>query len=492
MSQSPQVGGKNKCSVNARYACNYGNIKSGKCPGYTVQTRVTSKKGATKYKMKWHNGGELEKPEGVNFTSSGPLGHGVGEGNQPDGDNTMCLPHDADGNVIGDSRTPNEYCEMYRTEGRQQRGCTQDSGRRRQRREQRGRRSPSPRRVRNQGVGVASMLRDLPDVDAAPARSRSRSRSPSRSPSRSSESSAENSGDFVDNYHIPVAINGENFRYLHVTPGFKIKKVKRDGEEMNGVFTTKTMRKGARLQYYGRKINKPRSGHDEYTVTIKRMQGDDIILDGDPAYASTAAKAVGMASFVNEPTTGQPNAELTYENDHAFIELIRNVKKNQEITVCYGPEYGKRLYKTSCPSGVPSGKQITAADWAEVFEPGNEVDPEELEQFSDYAGDYDDDYDGDYASERNNGGNNNNDANDAELIRLLYDEPRKRSSGLPDFDFDFDGVAFSRHLDKVQNLKGKEVSAEQLEAIGSYSPVVFEKLINRLSSGSSSGSSKSK
>ena len=495
-----QVGGKNKCSYNARYACNYGNIKRGHCPGYTVAKRIKIGN-EKKYKMKWHDGGIPDKPQGVDFIADGPLGHGVGEGNQPDGDDSMCLPHDADGAVRGNSRSPNnQYCVLYRTEGREQRGCTQESGNRRRRRERRNRASPSPspqRQRRRRGNEVADMLRGQADIDEPPRRSLTPQRPRSLTPqlqsrqSSSSESSARaNAGEYIENYHLPVAVNRENFRYLHVTPGFTIKKVKHDGETMNGVFTTKTMRKGARLQYHGRKIDKPRSGHDEYVVTIRRMQGEDIIIDGDPSHASTRAKAVGMASFVNEPTTGEPNAELTYDGENAYIELTKNVRKGKEITVCYGPGYGKRLYKTSCPSGSRSGEPITLADFNDFFTPGQEVSAQDLESMSN---DFDMFDQPDFIY--NPGGNNNNESasprrrqsDNAEFSKayqeLLDLAPTKRKSHEVNEVFDYDPDVLAKQMDTLlDDLEGTELTASQLELFDQLGAIEFEPMIERLSS----------
>jgi hypothetical protein len=379
MSDFVQVGGKNKCSVNARYACNYGNIKSGKCPGYLVQSRKRSKKGFTKYQMKWHDGGEPNKPDGVDFISDRPLGHGVGDGNQPNGDNTMCLPHDIDGNVVGDSDTPNEYCELYRTEGRQQRGCVRDSGRRLQRR--RGlRASPPPRRRRQQEIAVMieeqrSPSVERPEVTQPRPQARSRSQSPAhKDPVFSARSRSPSPVKPVQypekpvKYHIPVVSDNENFKWLYVMDGFSLEKVKRNGTYMNAVFTTKPMKKGTRLEYHGRRLTSAaKSGNDEYVVTIDRIGQGPIFIDGNPHEATRKDKAVGLASFVNEPTTGKPNAELTYQDDRAFVELAENVEAGKEITVCYGIGYGKRPYKTSCPAELLGVSDVTRPTPAEML-----------------------------------------------------------------------------------------------------------------------------
>jgi hypothetical protein len=128
--KSPKRGGGNSCRRNGRYACNYGNIQSGKCPGYIVGGRPA---GAFKndYVMNWKP--KPGTPMGQTYTHQGRIGTPNADSLE-DWNKTRCLPRNENGKIkvknrqlreaSEEGREGNEFCEEYRPSSqREQKGC---------------------------------------------------------------------------------------------------------------------------------------------------------------------------------------------------------------------------------------------------------------------------------------------------------------------------------------------------------------------------------
>lgn len=128
--KSPKRGGGNSCRRNGRYACNYGNIQSGKCPGYIVGGRPA---GAFKndYVMNWK--AKPGTPMGQTYTHQGRIGT-PNPDSLEDWNKTRCLPRNENGKIKvknrqlreapEEDREGNEFCEEYRpSPQREQKGC---------------------------------------------------------------------------------------------------------------------------------------------------------------------------------------------------------------------------------------------------------------------------------------------------------------------------------------------------------------------------------
>lgn len=147
-----QSGGGNSCRANARYACNFGNIRDGLCPGYIVKTRNTRKDQKSKadrrrqgipeppkdakYYLEWKGNRPRGTAKGFWFTGKQNLVGMIGADdrgkvrNNPvkleDWNKRRCLPHTSEGEVHEDyeDSDPNELCDVYQTDAsRQRKGC---------------------------------------------------------------------------------------------------------------------------------------------------------------------------------------------------------------------------------------------------------------------------------------------------------------------------------------------------------------------------------
>ena len=128
--KSPKRGGGNSCRRNGRYACNYGNIQSAKCPGYIVGGRPA---GAFNddYVMNWKP--KPGTPMGQTYTHHGRIGT-PNPDSLEDWNKTRCLPRNENGIIKvknrqlreapEEDREGNEFCEEYRpSPQREQKGC---------------------------------------------------------------------------------------------------------------------------------------------------------------------------------------------------------------------------------------------------------------------------------------------------------------------------------------------------------------------------------
>lgn len=133
-------GGGNSCRNNRRYACNYGNIKQGRCPGYLVETRNMRRLGIAgrgKYRMRWvdntqgHAGARIR---GADYVAQSRFNTGNPDQLERWNRTERCLPHNSSGRIQQRNialRTPqsanaeaNEFCDLYYPSGqREQKGC---------------------------------------------------------------------------------------------------------------------------------------------------------------------------------------------------------------------------------------------------------------------------------------------------------------------------------------------------------------------------------
>ena len=154
MSSSPRStrssrGGGNSCRENARYACNYGNIRAGKCPGYKVRTRNTKTTPAArnwrrnqnppipeppqnaKYYLEWQGKAGAPAPpvRGFWYTGQGQL-VGANPDKLQEWNGERCLPHSQQGAVLAAFRNhdSNQLCDVYALQGREQKGCVATQG----------------------------------------------------------------------------------------------------------------------------------------------------------------------------------------------------------------------------------------------------------------------------------------------------------------------------------------------------------------------------
>lgn len=163
-----QSGGVNSCRANAKHACNYGNIRSGKCPGYIVRTRNSRMTDAAKkwrreqnppipdppvddngkvigkYYLEWKGNPRTRtiahgrsSARGFWYTGQQELVGMIGADehgkvrNDPkklqEWNDRRCLPHTTEGEIRSGFRNkdPNWLCEVYdrNKERREQKGC---------------------------------------------------------------------------------------------------------------------------------------------------------------------------------------------------------------------------------------------------------------------------------------------------------------------------------------------------------------------------------
>lgn len=121
----------------------------------------------------------------------------------------------------------------------------------------------------------------------------------------------------------------------------RIKKSKIQGANQ-GLFAVKDLRKRTKIPYGGTKIGDKQkqileeTGQDTHLIKI----GQRTYWDANPQMPYNQIRVL-LGGVANEPPPGiEPNAELIEGADRKpWIELLRSVKKNEEIYVCYGPDY---------------------------------------------------------------------------------------------------------------------------------------------------------
>lgn len=359
-----QSGGANSCRANAKYACNFGNIKSGKCPGYLVASRNGAAKsdkgdvprprvvkGKPKYFMRWNG----QRPRGTsNYWQAGEKGDNLVEGDGSklqEWNDQRCIPRDSDGDILdsANGQDANYLCRVYDPNGaREQKGCvaTEKNGtvvgnyRKGQKRGspyQRKRathrtRSPSPRRPRSRSPSPR-------------ARSRSRSRSPTIGFSPLHSDADE--GRPEDPVEQNLAKKGWTLSsHMYVHDDLKLEKTNKGVS----VWSAKRLAKGFEIPYLGdimaaKDVDARTDDRNTYVVNAKH-NNKTIFVDGHPKKSKAP---ISIASYINEPAANeQANAVL---KDHkiypAVIKLTKAIPANTEILVCYGGDY-PRNYDTSC------------------------------------------------------------------------------------------------------------------------------------------------
>lgn len=339
MVNSPQQrGGKNKCRGNAKYACNYGNIKAGKCPGYLVSSRNVKRTADSersrqqnniralskdmkdpKYYLKWH-GRNSDNAQDFWYTGNANLVEANGATLQQ-WNNQRCKPRNQKGKISPAARDkdPNYLCKIYALRDRQQQGCvatTKDNGR--------------------VVVGEYRKGRHAGTL-YSPVRQQQQQQQ-QLTPEQKRYNEMEKAG-WVLNYGL-----------FEKRADFKV----RDTHKGVSVFAARNLHKDTRLPYLGKIITKQEwenlkeRDNDKYIVTA-RNKGKNIIINGSPKVIQQKIN-ISIASYVNEPSNDEKyNALLQDDAKYiAAIVLTRDVKKGEEILACYGEGYGERDYETSC------------------------------------------------------------------------------------------------------------------------------------------------
>lgn len=406
MSNLPPIleGGGNSCRNNKRYACNYGNIKHGKCPGYVVGSRnmVAQGRGRGKYMMHWiDNTPSHSAGRGQNYLH-GARFDTVDPSNLEAWNKTRCLPRNANGDITNQNilaRNPphanaegNEFCELYSPAPREQKGCVNKIGRVYRRFKYPLHQPATPPYVPRQKHGPRAGIVAQPPV--APPRSPSPPHSPPHSPppffnldddwldrnevNRNEVNRLADSAEDLANLVDAIAENppqpkqmeevaAENWpvKTMDVDPfqsvyiysnddNFEVKE-STINPFMLGLFTKRKWkfdRNDANitpLPYTGKHVREQDGQYIIATHEGKHIDGNpDVanILEAEPV-------VISMASFANEPDKNTAaNAEFRdwQIRDGVWIPALyplRDIERNEEIFVCYGSNYD-RDYETSC------------------------------------------------------------------------------------------------------------------------------------------------
>lgn len=117
-----------------------------------------------------------------------------------------------------------------------------------------------------------------------------------------------------------------------------------------GLFAAKNLKAGDEYEYNGKIISQSvytnmTDSQSGYVLELpqKTDRGTTQYVDGNPA-KSTQKNPVSKSVFANEPPVDSngANAELRYkDNNTVWIQLTKDVKKDEEIFVCYGNEYNR-------------------------------------------------------------------------------------------------------------------------------------------------------
>jgi len=349
-----QRGGKNRCSYkkndktkknktdkieNRKYACNYGNIKAQRCPGY-----IAGRNGK-RYSFTWNSIGT--EPEGEDWTgksgtrlhyqlNGGPApGQTNKEIERKRGNDTQCLPRYEDATdkskkwIIPDDddnkhwKEPNFYCEEYKSV----RGCASD---------------PKKRSKKKSGTLREEVRKQ-----------------------QSERSSSDTDDENIKK--IKKTIDGERRSfYIHDNEYLEVIQVQ-DGPRRGqlGLFAKEDIPKDHTFPYIGTVVRKAPK-NDKYIFTAD----DKTIIDGNPLKATSKKKAVSLVVFANEPSiveqpnepsiVEQPNAIFEGDEDRVYLKTTEIIKKNQEILVCYGDSYENRGYKTSCTQSQTSSSKSSS------------------------------------------------------------------------------------------------------------------------------------
>lgn len=328
---SHQSGGANDCRANGRYACNFLNIKSKKCPGYLLSERKRTDDGD--YAYKWHPGGDKLTPKGHSFVSDRPLARpGTDSGNQPNGNDTQCLPRDNKGKLIKKG-SPNQYCEEYTTTGREQRGC-----------------------VKNKKASKKIIQKSLPERGAMKIKDKKQRSLPpifetKQSVTRPPPDSFEILKPYTKNKIEIMSHPTQKYKFfVNASDGFKLKPTSNRGI---GLFATKTIEKGHKIPYLGKptKEEQVKSGNDDYIYEVKNLHKcqnkDETFINGDPKIANVLLPkpwAVSFASFANEPNKNEKaNAEFVDIQAKCgnktvkmpYLKINKRISAGTEILVSY-------------------------------------------------------------------------------------------------------------------------------------------------------------
>ena len=401
-------GAGNSCRSNAKYACNFLNIRSGKCPGYEViargdtgrpedqkKTKVGDKtytvpKG--KYKMRWKNatGEEIDLERGDrefwwgNYDEWGKKGQ---KGKRLGGNaekyrkrleqwnEKRCLPlsdHDDRPQL-----PPNFYCLPYRN----RRGCSRSTkdGRRvgvyktggvtpagtrrkastsyKKRRYKVKVRGDGGRDVRLRQKSSSksdSLLVELPPAAPSSPRRKSVEGTDFNDNNLSSSSSAV-SANLVEK---KISRKGKKMRILGTPEHHQLLTIKlasNKGEGAYGLFAKKRIPMHTNIPYLGKElsaqenralVNDDRNNQYLVEADFRNDAGKQVKgIDGNPKKGP-----VSWAVFANEPTKREKtNARLIMLGGRPYLQIRKAVPKGKEVLVCYGERYS-RDYETSCKS----------------------------------------------------------------------------------------------------------------------------------------------
>ena len=404
-------GAGNSCRSNAKYACNFLNIRSGKCPGYEVVARgdtgrpedqekikvgdktITVPKG--KYKMRWKNatGEDVDLERGDrefwwgNYDEWGKKGQ---KGKRLGGNaekyrkrleqwnEKRCLPlsdHDDRPQL-----PPNFYCLPYRN----RRGCsaTQKDNRRvgvyktggvtpagtrrkastsyKQRRYKVKVRGDGGRDVRLRQKSSSksdSLLLELPP--AAPSPPRRQGSSVEGTDFNDNNLSSSSSAVAANLVEKKISRKGKKMRILGTPEHHNLLTIKlaaNKGEGAYGLFAKKRIPVHTNIPYLGKELTA-----QENRALLNDDRNNQYLVEAE--FRNDAGKqvkgidgnpkkgAVSWAVFANEPTKREkPNAQLIMIGGRPFLQIRKAVPKGKEVLVCYGERYS-RDYETSCKSG---------------------------------------------------------------------------------------------------------------------------------------------
>ena len=109
-----------------------------------------------------------------------------------------------------------------------------------------------------------------------------------------------------------------------------------------GVFANKNIKKDTRFMYEGERIDLEEGDKRENQDYLMMEPNKQYYIDGNPKLSCDDMKnAVSKIVFANEPPVDSegPNAEFVDHNGKVMLEIIKNIKKGDEIFICYGTGY---------------------------------------------------------------------------------------------------------------------------------------------------------
>lgn len=424
-------GAGNSCRANAKYACNYGNIRAGTCPGYVVKRRLSKSERArrddkAKYEMEWVDKRPNKNgPKGSTYFETRQLVNNDAE--KLEQWNAMrCLPRDGEGELKSGVRSLTEddgnfLCKIYENK----KGCVasldKDTGKMVGKYRQgptRYKRNFTADQMKKRDAGKSYEKKTYSSGKKPAAITASASRKRAKRTGRKKtgvvaeafEMLREQAEEEEDKPYREMndTVRNQNWKVFKKTLDDKEYymyenadvEIREDKDGYRSLHAAKNLRVGSHIAYTGEPISSASYNNmtDERSTYVVSMQHGGTKIDGHPSVGRVNRKpkpfVISKAAFANEPSLGQkPNAELVeWKQDNTWtdwipaLELTRNVKKGEEILLCYGGKY-KRNYFTSCdpPSAeeLLFGSEATGDELADQIETA--ASPEVISLMNDYA-----------------------------------------------------------------------------------------------------------